>query len=176
MECRCRDADIHPKPHKKLIAINDLVQVGVDIGKGGADRNLIVPDLAEALAASHVAIVVPAVGIQTDAELVDVVVVNGGGDAVLLVDLDAVEPDLEVTGVVGRPLDLEDDPVPLSSTDGGKVGASDDVAAAVGLAVVAIDISAVELVVLDPDHGGGHPVVATTTGTRAVGNELGNVV
>lgn len=156
--------------------MNDLMQVRVDIVKGGANGDLIVPDLAEALAAGHVAIVVPAVSIQTDTELEDAVIIDGGGNVVLLVDLDTVEPDLEVTGVVGLPVDLEDDSVPHSSTDCGKVGAGDDVAAAVGLAVVAVDVAAVELVVLDPEHAGGHPVVATAAGTGAVGDELGNVV
>lgn len=163
--------------HKKFFTVSGLGDViGVDIGKGSANGNLIVPDLAEALATSHLVIIVPAVGIETDTELEEAVVVEGGGDAVLLVHLDAVEPDLEVAGAIGCPLNLEDDLVPLAWGDGTEVGASDDVAAAVGLAVVAVDVASVQLAVLGPDHGGGHPVIAATASTRAVGNELGKVV
>lgn len=118
----------------------------------------------------------PAVGIEADAELEEAVVVESGGDVVLLVHLDVVEPDLEVAGAVGCPLDLEDDLVPLARVDGAQVGAGDDVAAAVGLAVVAVDVASVQLAVLGPDHGGGHPVIAATASAGAVGNELGKVV
>lgn len=118
----------------------------------------------------------PAVGIEADTELEEAVVVESGGDVVLLVHLDVVEPDLEVAGAIRCPLDLEDDLVPLAWVDGAQVGASDDVAAAVGLAVVAVDVASVQLAVLGPDHGGGHPVVAATASARAVGNELRKVV
>lgn len=162
---------------ERLRATNHLlILIRVDIGKGSANGNLVVPDLAEAIANQRVALVVPAVGIQADVELEDAVVVDGGGDVVLLVDLGAVEPDLEVAGAVRLPVDLEDDLVPHSRANRRKVGPGDDAAAAVGLAVVAVDITAVQLVALDPDHGGRHPVVVVTASTGAVGNELGEVV
>lgn len=118
----------------------------------------------------------PAVGIEADAKLEEAVVIKSVGDVVLLVHLDVVEPDLEVAGAIGCPLHLEDDFVPLAWIDGAQVGTSDDVAAAVGLAVVAVDIASVQLAVLRPDHGGGHPVIAATASAGAVGNELGKVV
>lgn len=118
----------------------------------------------------------PAVGIEADTELEDTVVIESGGNVVLLVHLGAVEPDLEVAGAIRCPLHLEDDLVPLAWGDGAEVGASDDVAAAVGLVVVAVDVASVQLAVLGPDHGGGHPVIAATASARAVGDKLGKVV
>lgn len=121
-------------------------------------------------------IIVPSVGIQTNAELKHAVVVEGRLTVVLLQDLVAIKPDFVEASVVTLPRSLDDNLVPLASTDLGQLGERLDVTAAVWYSVLAADDTGHQLIAFEPKHGRRHPVIATAASTRAVGNELGQVV
>lgn len=148
----------------------------IDILELSTHSNLVVPNLAESLITVHVTIIVPAVRIQTNTELENTVVVDRRRSIQPLDNLVSIKPNLEEARVVTSPLDLQDDPVPLSSTDLAKVSQSVNGSTAVRLAVVSGDDSREELVPLNPNHGTGHPVVSAASRSRTIGNELGNVV
>lgn len=157
--------------------MSQLLLIRVDIVDRGTDRDLIVPDLTEALAALElVALVVPAVGVEADAELELVVTTNSGGHVGLVEDLLAIEPELDPARVVVGPVSLDNDLVPLAGLELADVVEGRDVAVAVVAAVDAVDDARVEVVAIDPDHGAGHPVVAAVVAARAVRDELRQVV
>lgn len=105
---------------------------------------------------------------QTYSKLELVVTANRSGNVVLLKNLLAVEPKLEVARVVVSPVRLDNDLVPLSSLQLAEVVKWNDVALAVVASVNTVDNAGVQLAARDPDHGAGHPVVATVVTTRAV--------
>lgn len=122
------------------------------------------------------AIVVPAVCIQSNTELEYAVIINSGRSAESLHNLLSVKPNFEKARVVTGPFDLHNHLVPLSSTDLAKVSQSIDISTAVRLAIVSSYDSREQLVSLNPHHGRGHIVVTPAICSWTVGNELGNVV
>lgn len=101
---------------------------------------------------------------------------NSGGNIVALDDLLAVKPDLEEARVVVLPLGLDNDLVPLARLDSSNVVEVDKVAVAVSTNVRPVDEAALQLISIDPEHGAGHPLVATIVAAGSVGDELRNVV
>lgn len=168
--------DIYDVCRPVLTKVRTLLPVRVDILELGSHGNLIVPDLTKALVALHIAVVMPAVRIQSHTKLENAVIINGCGSVVSLNHLVSVEPNLEESRAVTGPLDLQNYLVPLSRTDLTKVSKGVDVPTAVRLAIVASHNSREQLIPLHPHHGTRHPVISTAACSRAVGNELGDVV
>lgn len=118
----------------------------------------------------------PAIGIQSDAELKRAVVIDGGSHIQLLQDLVPVEPDLVESRAVALPPRLDDHLVPDAGAHRGQVLVRGDGARAIGLAVLPADDARGQLVAQEPEHGRGHVVVAATVRARPLGFELRDVV
>lgn len=148
------------------------LRLRVDIAKLGSNGNLIVPNLPERLVARHIPIIIPRIGIQPHAELINLIVIDRRRDIEPFKNLLAIEPDLVEARILTLPTSLDHHAVPDTSLDRGKVVKLLNVSATIRLAVVPTDNSRRELVALNPEHGGGHPVIAATASTRSLSNEL----
>lgn len=80
----------------------------------------------------------PPIGIQSNAELKLIIAGNSRCDVVAFNNLVAVEPKLEVAIIVGAPLSLDDDLVPLAAFNLGNVVETDKVSVAVVAAVLTL--------------------------------------
>ncbi|RDW89969.1 uncharacterized protein DSM5745_01744 [Aspergillus mulundensis] len=112
----------------------------------------------------------PRIRIQTSAELKRPIVRNRRGDIINLEDLRPIQPNLKVPRVSRLPIHLQDNLMPLARAHGAQVGKGPR-----GLVADCPRLHArVQLVPLQPDHGGRHPVLAAAIGE--VGDELREVV
>src|SRR5215217_7745691 len=143
---------------------------GVGVGEGRAHANLVEPDAPRPLAALHVPVVVPAIGIQPDTELEVAVVRYRRVQVVLLQHLRPVEPQLEEARPVRGPLRLNHNLVPLPRCHRGQIAERHRLLIADGALLHPRE----ELVARNPHHGRRHVVVTARVGE--VRDELRDVV
>lgn len=144
--------------------------IGIRIRKGSARSDLIVPNLSCTLGPLHLLIIMPAISIKTNTELESPAIINGRGDVPLIQQLVAIQPELIFTSAIRLPSRLDDNLMPLSSRDSRKARERFNLLRT----DAALFDAGVELVANQPDHAGGHVIIAA--GVAEVGDELGDVV
>lgn len=126
-------------------------------------------DLARALATFHGVVVMPAVGIDTDVVVKWSSIIDHCRNIVFVDDFVAIKPKC-VRTVMGLPVGLNGDPMPLSRRHSSDIPESPSTLTADRSVLHA----SIELVPEDPNHASWHPVIAPSV--CEVGDELAQVI
>jgi hypothetical protein len=131
--------------------------VGIGIGKNSPLTDLIIPNLSEALAPNQPPLIMPSIRLQPNTEWELPIMRNRRLDIIRLQDLDPVKPDLKVPRSIRLPVHLQDNLMPLPRQDSREIRES-----ANRLVADRARLNPrVQLVPLQPNHGGRHPIIAS---------------